>query len=488
MELAPAFHDIYRDRHPFMVVQKPAQVGGTELTVNLSLFAAASHLGDRGHVLYLLPNQEMADRLSQGRMAQAIASSPPLRRLAGSQKDGVRLAQRMQFRSIGSGSIILSGSDSVAQYTGVDADLVILDEYDQMKDDVLSNAIARLRSSKAGRLVAISTPTIPEFGIHGLLMNSDERHYQLHCNACGTWLEPQFPQNVDFEHDLVVCDCREPLNVWGEGRWIATRPDLTDVRGYQLNRLVLPNPPLRQMRMAANGTIGMKVEEFYRQDLGAPFIASDARLSAAALDACRSDPPFKRPSEWPPARQWVVMGVDVGQDHFWVVIREFVDKRSYPLYIEKVYGDWDVLEELATRFKVRFAVVDAQPDTRGAKRFISRLWSMNILSWRCYYKQAGTEHEWDDADARVTAVRTLALDEMFDAFRRRQSLLPMNGRELAGGAYYEHLQALVRTTEPDTFGQPIPAYRHTRPDDFAHAENYVTLVAVKYGVWNGFWE
>lgn len=486
MEIAPAFHDIYRDEHEFVVVQKPAQVGGTEMSINLALWAAATNQGGRGNVLYLMPVQENADRLSQRRMGQAFAEGAELRKLIDTSADGFRPAQRIQMRSIGPGVIYLAGSDQISQYTGIDADLVILDEYDQMKDEVLSNAMARLRSSRSGRMRVISTPTIPEFGIHGLMMRSDERHYQLLCDSCGAWLEPQFPVNVDFERECIVCDCRAPLDPTGPGRWVPTRPEITDIRGYQLNRLVLPNSPLRQMRLAANGTLGLKIQEFWRQDLGIPFVTADARLTAADLDNCRTHEPPPMSLLKPDA---VVMGVDVGQDHFWVVIRLFVKKHSNPLFVEKVYGDWDVLEALAERYKVEFCVVDAQPDTRGAKRFRERMVSSRCpYVWRCYYKVSGTEHDWEyGMDAKISAVRTLSLDEMFDGFRRQRTLLPINARELAGGAYYEHMQALVRTTEPDDFGQPIPAYRHTRPDDFAHAENYITLVATRLGRWNGWW-
>ena len=487
MEIAPALHDIYRDDHEFVVVQKPAQVGGTELSVNLSLWTAATKQGGRGNVLYLMPTQENADRLSQRRIAQAIAESPELRKLVDPNTEGLRPTQRIQMRSIGPGVIYLAGSDQLSQYIGIDADRVILDEFDQMKDEVLSSAMARLRSSSFNRLLVISTPTIPEFGVHGLLMRSDERHYHLHCASCGVWLEPQFPVNVDFDHERVVCDCGAPLTPTGPGRWVALRPAITAIRGYQLNRLVLPNPPLRQMRLAAAGMLGLKTEEFWRQDLGMPFVTADARLTAADLDNCRAVEPPPLTLFKPDA---VVMGVDVGQDHFWVVIRLFSKKHSYPLFVEKVYGDWEVLQALAERYKVQFCVVDAQPDTRGAKRFRDRMRSTHCpYVWLCYYKVSGTEHDWDwGMEAKISAVRTLSLDEMFDGFRRHRSMLPINSRELGGGAYYDHMQALVRTTEPDDFGQPVPAYRHTRPDDFAHAENYITLVSTRLGRWNGWWE
>jgi hypothetical protein len=155
--------------------------------------------------------------------------------------------------------------------------------------------------------------------------------------------------------------------------------------------------------------------------------------------------------------------------------------------VEKVHGGWELLDELCQRFNVNYAVVDAMPDTRGAKAFATRMYGKPYV-FRCYYKQLGMEHDWDWGDQRVTAVRTLSLDETFGAFRQRQSLLPLKGDELAGGAYFEHMQALVRTTEPDDFGQPIPAYRHTRPDDFAHAENYVSILANYLGRHQSWWE
>ncbi len=260
---------------------------------------------------------------------------------------------------------------------------------------------------------------------------------------------------------------------------------MLDIRGYQLNRLVLPDPPLKQMRLAAGGTIGMKVEEFYRQDLGVPFISADSRLTAEDLDRCRAEPPPAHLLSNPDA---IVMGVDVAGDHFWVVIRMFAKKKSYPLFVEKVYGGWEKLDELCKRFAVQWVVVDALPDMRGAKAFIRRA-PGKVYGFRCFYKVQGLVHdrEWG-ADARITAVRTLSLDETFDSFRHQRSLLPINARELAGGAYYEHMQAMVRTTEPDEFGQPVPAYRHVRPDDFAHAENYIMLASEIFGRWNGWWE
>lgn len=493
MVIPPAMHEIYRDPHPFLVVQKPSQVGVTEMCVNRALHAAALPLGDRGVVLYLMPTQENADRLSQARVASAFNASEPLQALIDQAAEGARAPQRMQMRAVGRGLVYFSGSDQVTQYTGIDADLVVLDEFDLMRDDVLSNAQSRLRSSRDGRLLVVSTPTIPEFGVHGLLQQSDERHDELRCAGCGIWVEPRYPDHVDFDRELVVCGCGAHLPHDLPGRWVPRRPNVTEIRAYQLNRLVLPSPPIRQMRLAAAGTVGMRREEFWRHDLGVPYVTDDARLTAADLDRCRVErlPPMldvPLVNEIRPAA--TVVGVDVGQRAFWIVVRSYWNKRSYLRFAERVEGDWDAVVEICRRFSASWCVVDAQPDTRGAA-WLQRELANRPPVFICYYdRKHAHDYDWGGGATphTVHASRTLALDETFEAIRRGRSLLPPNARELAGGAYYPHMQSLVRTTEPDEFGQAIPTYRHTRPDDFAHAEAYIMLAAQYWGTWGEWWE
>ena len=485
MRIPPALHAIYDDNHPFIVVQKPAQIGMTECNVNVAFHAALTMRGGRGHVGYIMPTQENADRLSQDRIARAIRESRSLQSLINDPAGGVRGPQRMQMRQVGDGLVYLTGADQPSQYTGLDLDLVILDEYDLMKEDILPQAIGRLRSSKRPQLRVTSTPTIPEFGINGLLEQSDLNHYELRCANCGIWLEPSFPEQVDFERNLVVCNCGAELSPYLPGRWVPRRPDRNEIRGYQLNRLTLPDPPLAQMRLAANGTIGMRAEEFWRLDLGVPYVSSDSRISIADLDRCRVEPP---PPILAAAPDAVVMGIDVGVHCFWVVIRGFFKKRSFLLFAGRVEGDWDGLVALAKQYKVTWCAVDALPDTRGAMMLQRMLQDAGAYVFICYYnRQHAHDYDWGPP-ATINAARTLALDETFDAFRRQHHLLPADARSLTGGAYYEHMQALVRTTTPDDFGQPIPTYRHTRPDDFAHAENYLTLIANIWGQWGGWWE
>src|SRR3972149_11905870 len=72
MLVPPALHAIYKEDHPFVVVRKPSQVGATEFNLNTAAWAADGGYAGRGVVLYLLPTQEMAGRISQTRVSTAI--------------------------------------------------------------------------------------------------------------------------------------------------------------------------------------------------------------------------------------------------------------------------------------------------------------------------------------------------------------------------------------------------------------------------------
>ena len=75
----PALAAIARDDHPTVVLQKSAQVGATELLVNLALWAVDTEYAGRGNALFLMPTQNQRDDFSQARFDRAIQDSAYLR-------------------------------------------------------------------------------------------------------------------------------------------------------------------------------------------------------------------------------------------------------------------------------------------------------------------------------------------------------------------------------------------------------------------------
>ena len=459
-----------------MVIRKPSQVGATEFNLSTALWAADSQYAGRGMVIYIMPTDEMAGRTSQVRLNRAVQESAYLRQRAVPEPGIARSPASFQRRAIGPGVIYFCGSERETQYSGIDADIVILDEYDLMKEEVISLAQSRLRSSRAPRLRVSSTPTISDFGVSQLYEVSDQRHYELLCGECGTWQEPSFPDSVDWDTTTVVCcDCRIPLDPWGAGRWVAHRPDESEIRGYQLNRLTLPNPPLLDMKVALDGKIPTSRETFYRQDLGQPFTSPESRLTPEILDSCVQS--------WVPQvpLRMNVMGIDVGAK-LHVVIRGRLNDRWYLL--EALTAEtFEELEDCFQCYHIECCVVDALPETREARRFQKA--HMGTV-WLAQYTHQGLEPDWSYDSWLVKAPRTVILDETLQRFREGVYVLPADVRALADGEYFRHLQAPVRTIELDAWGQQFAVYRHRKPDDFAHAEVYATLATIRASLSEGW--
>ncbi len=76
MRLTPALQNLYQDDHPFIVIQKAAQVGISEYLINTALWAADTGRGGRGNALYVMPTQGHVDDFSQARFDKAIGESP----------------------------------------------------------------------------------------------------------------------------------------------------------------------------------------------------------------------------------------------------------------------------------------------------------------------------------------------------------------------------------------------------------------------------
>ena len=381
----------------------------------------------------------------------------------------------------------MRGADSRRQIASVDADLVVLDEFDQMAEGTFELAQKRLASSQAGRLIVASTPRFPEAGVNALYLQSDQRRYHLPCPACGLMQPLTWDDNVDCARARVVCRaCAAAMDVRLEGEWRAEAPGNTDIRGYHLSRLYSPWANLAAMVRASAADTPAALQEFHNSDLGEVFAPPGGGLSLELLDRCRRDYGLDAYAGQP-----CDMGVDVGLK-LHVVIREHVhetvhDRDSFHhrrsarlprLWFAGTVASFDELDALMERFHVKKAVIDALPETRLAAAFARR----HDQAWCAYYGAAPADHGARKRQAGVRSVRlerTQAIDEMVERFRAGTTELPRDARRLGGrvadgsGAYYRELLAPQRTLEQDAQGNWVARWsEHGRADHFAHAEVY----------------
>jgi Phage terminase large subunit (GpA) len=470
-----AIAEIMRDRHPSIVVRKSAQVGLSEACVNLALWAADTGYAGRGNVLFLMPTQNVMDDFAQARFDRALQESPYLRGRLQPEPPRRKGADSKRLKHLGAGYIYLRGTDSRRQLASVDADLVILDEFDQMADGIRELAHKRLASSRNGRMVIASTPRMPEAGIDALYRHSDQRQYFLPCPGCGLEQALEWETNVDLDRTIVVCrECRAPMNVLAKGQWIAQAPGNSAIHGYQLSRLYSPWVNISEMIADSQSTTPSGMQEFRNSDLGLPFVPPGGGLSVDDLDSCRDGYEL---GEYQGQPCWA--GVDVGLC-LHAVIREATDgQRPARLWFAGELAKWEELSPLMARYNVQGCMVDAHPEGHKAMEFQN---STGISVWRAYYDRHEQVLELEQDRMLFHMNRTLALDNTFERFRDHYLTLPTSARDLGGrvkmglGDYYRQVLAPQRTMERDAQGNWVARWvEHSRPDHYAHAELYCLM-------------
>ena len=474
----PFMADIARDSSRFVVIEKAAQAGVSELQTNLALWATATGFAGRGHVLFLQPTQALMDVFTQTRIDPAIQDSPQIRQLLQPEPPRRRGVDSLRVKRIADGSLSLRGSESRRQLTSFDADWVFLDEADQMPEETYELARRRLRSSRDGRLWAVSTPSFAEAGINAHYRQSDQRRYHLPCPSCGLKQPLTWPENIDFERALRVCrECRAELDVLAAGAWVPEAPGNTRIRGYHIPGLLSPWANIPNMIEASEAMTPVARQQFYNADLGETFSPPGGGLSPDELDHCR------RPYALDDYRgQRCDMGVDVGLT-LHVVIREHSDEPSQPrrLWFAGQVG-WEDLDGLMERFNAPRIVIDAQPEAYMAGTFALRHRSQ---TWLAYYGRREVGIDWRKGETgkphTVHLNRTEMLDAVMAHFRDQSLPIPRDARRLGArfrspdgfAEYYRELLAPKRVMEHDANGNLAARWDDRGRDDHnAHAEAY----------------
>ena len=492
-EVIHALATIFNDPSSVIVIQKAAQVGVTELLVSLALWAADTGYAGRGNVLYLMPTKGQMDDFVQSRFNQAIQESTYLTNRLRPDPPGRRGADNNQIKRIGNSFIYFRGTESVRAISSVDADLVILDEFDQMAAGTQERVLARIASSTNGKIVIASTPKIPGAGINALYLKSDRNVYHIPCPSCGLEQPLEWDGNVNQEEAKIICTrCGLTMIGSAEGRWVPVSDRPYPLRGYHLNQLYSSKLDLRRLIDLSKRPGISATEEFHNSYLGEPFAAEGGGIQLAVIDNITDEYSLEDYDGQP-----CVMGVDVGT-RLHVVIREDISE-NYPSITgmignrrserhSKLWYAGDVseigeIEQLMVSFNVKSVVIDALPETRLSRDFANRHGDVHMA----YYTGNNSSYEWiretSDKPRHVKIDRLVGMDDMYTGIRNGTVRLPADARELGGhinsdgyGEYAAQMMVPQRILEKDGHGNPVARWiDNGRDDHYAHAELYCML-------------
>jgi len=499
-----AIHDSHA---AYTIAMKAAQLGITEVGINRAFFTLDQSKRD---VLYVLPTTINASDFSKARFTTALKLSPHLKNLFVD-------TNTVGLKSTGTNVLYIRGSRGDSNLKSIPVSELILDELDEMDTHAVWLALERLSGQIEKHVVAISTPTVPKYGVHKLFLTSTQEHFYFQCPHCNRWTEFTWPDCIEiigesvndprcYESFLKCRECKVRLEhkekpiFLATGEWKATEHTTSadEARGFYINQMYSSTVSPGELVIAYHRGLGDEAasKEFNNSKLGLPFVGEGAQVTDAMIDACVRGHTINDQRPMIGGHRLITMGVDQGKTGFISVVEWLFDQHPGADISAAAIGkllwfgkfqedDWGYVGELMREWQVLAAVADADPNVNDARRFARKF---HGYAWLTRYRRGITAKEIsiqeEESGAPFAIVdRTSWLSCSLGRFKTNppRILLP---RDITL-EYREHIKNLVRTYEKDDTGNPAAVYVNTGPDHFAHSLVYADIGLVLAAVTPG---
>ena len=493
----PWCREIHDSKAAWTIAMKAAQLGVTETGINRAFFTLDQ---SRRDVLYVLPTTLNASDFSKARFATALKLSPYL-------KDLFVDTNTVGLKSTGTNVLYIRGSRGDSNLKSIPVSELVLDELDEMDTHAVWLALERLSGQIEKHILAISTPTVPKYGIHKLYLTSTQEHFCFQCPHCGRWTELVWPDCVEIigesvndprcQESFLKCkECKHKLDHEAKpeflagGKWQVTEPNASaeESRGFYINQLYSSTVTPGELVIAYHCGLGDEAAntEFHCSKLGVPFIGEGAQVTDEMIEACIKGHTINDTRPQIGGDRLITMGVDQGKIGYISVVDWLFDRHPGTdinaaaigklLWFGKFSGEeWGYLDELMREWQVLACVVDADPFTNDARRFAKKF---HGYVWLTRYRRGRTAKEVTLSEEETgapfaTVDRTNWLSCTLGRFKSNppRILLP---RDISL-AYREHVKNLVRTYKKDETGNMAAEYVNTGADHFAHSLCYADI-------------
>jgi hypothetical protein len=489
----PWCKDVHDSSASFNTVMKAAQMGLTEVAINIAFHTVDIKKRD---VLYVLPTALNASDFSKSRFNTALLHSKYLKSLF-TDTNTVGLKQA------GGVSLYIRGSRGDSNLKSIPVSCMVLDEMDEMDIKQVWLALERLSGQLAkNRFVfSLSTPTIPQFGIHKLFLQGTQEHFYFKCPRCGRRTEFIFPEcleicgetitDPDVKKSHLICkECKkkieheEKLDFLKKAFWETTVNVDDDHRSFYINQMYSYTVTPSDLALAYFRGVGDEAAmvEFHNSKQGLPYIPDGGQVTESEIEMSIRN--YFKESQRPDigTDRCIVMGIDQGKFNHIVVVEYLLNGTmdlnaaafAKVLWMGKLPGDdFHNLDPLMREWQIRAAVIDADPQINDARRFAKRFPGYVYL---CRYRRGVTgkelaKSEEDSGATIVTVDRTNWLDASLGRLHSDRVTLPAD----TPLEFKDHIKAMVRTYEKDDQGNPKALYLNTGPDHYAHAFNYAEI-------------
>ena len=477
---------------PFNVTLKSAQSGFSEAAINRVLWTIDK---SRKSVLYVLPTKGNASDFSKTRFDAACHLSPYIK---GMFTD----TNSVGLKTAGEVSLYIRGSRSDSDLKSIPVGVIVLDEMDEMTLRAIKLAEERMSGHMQTEQWRISTPTIPEFGVHADYLTTTQEVFMFKCEGCSRNTYLRFPEclevcgesigDPDINRSFMKCgECGHKLihelkHQWlAKAYWEATNKNADpNRRGFSMNQFY--SAAISPAQLAAAYIEGQFSEaarqEWFNSKLGSPFLGDSSQLSFEMINACLSNYKVGTLQPKGPGRL-ITIGIDQGRIGYYVVC-EWSFEQGNSDYIGGAYckvldyGEfqqqdigWDVAHAKVREWQALKGVIDADPELSDARRFAKQYAPHFYLS---RYRSGNSGKEFTVVDENsdspiIQSNNVFWVGEMQHKFRVGMIDLPHNTSE----GFKQQMRSLVKRYEkcPITGGNSV-TYKKVGPDHYFHCLIY----------------
>lgn len=374
----------------------------------------------------------------------------------------------LQPKKIGGSNV--KDSDNVRS---ISADVVYRDEIDLMDQDMSFILKQRLKASEFGIEFDFGSPTFPGYGIDQKYEESDQRRWMIKCHGCqkDSCLVEGFPESIKLVDGVWLrscIHCGKEVFV-KDGHWEARFPDRREA-GFWISGLLSPLADLEEYMHQYHTVDGRNMSEFMRSTLGIATTEAENQLSEHdVFNCCSPNKIMKMYSEGE-----TVMGVDVG-DTLHVKIGIRTGKDTYEALHIGRYNSFGEIHDIAQKMKVKFAVIDALPDTHAVKEFAKQ---EPYTVYLCWYSEAMPGNpKWNREEGTVKVNRNEWCDKVHEVYADKKIVIPRKTPEIEVLA--TQMTKTAKTNIEDSItGIPKPKWIKLGGNDhYFHASLYFLLAA-----------
>ena len=296
---------MYQSEASRLVIRASRQVEKSTFLVNSIIYLAVRYPGI--HIVCVFPRQEQVRVFSSSRLLGTIEGSPVIRRVLLRKKGRKPQVMNLRFAN-GSEVYVRAAYHTADAVRGLDADVLIVDEFQDITPGGLPVIEETLSHSQISKLILTGTPKSIDNHLEGVYSQSTAYEWLVPCQECECRVT--LDESCIGPASLVCPECQQPIDP-RQGLWLPRNPQSVWGDGYWINHLMVPWVSHPQL-LARQQTYDPAA--FRNECLGLPTTLGDHIVTCEEVEACCTDCPMAESliNIHPRLRSRMLAGVDWG--------------------------------------------------------------------------------------------------------------------------------------------------------------------------------